>query len=374
MIRFSNYVCLFLALIYCPGVLSKDRPLDIIQEERAAASVLIPLKTDKWTKQAAAWLIEYIKKSSGVELPLFKDDDIPSGNVISVGHTNLVSREKISLDEFRWDDCRLVVRGNILFLVGRDDHGTKTHDWVGARGTCQAVVKFLEQSINARWFLPGPHGDFFDKKINIQVANDLDIISKTAFAYSDGRSVYDENTLDEPGKSLSALANNYRKSVKAAPGGHSYYHAVNTKKYFNDHPEYFALIDGKRTGEGNHLCSSLSNVKELLIDYMQMRFDQGLDWVSLGQEDGYLRCQCDECESKDNYRFRDWHREHRGRWEFYQNTVLPKTPPERLLLLHKQVIDSTLKVNPDQTVMLMCYAPTAWPSHEVKHFGRKRGG
>ena len=156
-----------MALIYCPGVLSKDRPLDIIQEEPAAASVLIPLKTDKWTKQAAAWLIEYIKKSSGVELPLFKDDDIPSGNVISVGHTNLVSREKISLDEFRWDDCRLVVRGNILFLVGRDDHGTKTHDWVGARGTCQAVVKFLEQSINARWFLPGPHGDFFDKKINM---------------------------------------------------------------------------------------------------------------------------------------------------------------------------------------------------------------
>ena len=137
--------------------------------------------------------------------------------------------------------------------------------------------------------------------------------------------------------------------------------------YFKDHPEYFALIDGKRTGEGNNLCTSNPDVKRLLVEWTQMRFDQGYDWVAIGQSDGYLRCQCSECEKLDNYR---GHPPGTQFEEFmYSPEGLRKTPPERVFLLHKAVIDEVAKSHPDKKVILMCYAPTAWPSKKIDYFG-----
>ena len=73
----------------------------------------------------------------------------------------------------------------------------------------------------------------------------------TSIVYSDGCSVYDRNISNEPGRSLSAQANNFRKAIKASPGGYTYYAAVSADQYFEEHTEYFALIERKRTRQGN---------------------------------------------------------------------------------------------------------------------------
>jgi len=344
--------------------------MELVRDGRPVATVLVPEKADQWTRTASGWLVDYLRRSTGARLSVVSEPASPEGIVISVGHTRRAVAFAIKLDGLRWDDCRLVVKRRTLFLIGRDDAGTKTHDWVGARGTCRAVIKFLEDTCGVRWFLPGPNGAVVPRHRSITVAVGLDVVGRTAMAYSDGRSVYDVNILNEPGRSLSAQANNFRKSVKVAPGGHTYYAAVSADRYFKDHPEYFAVLDGKRTGKGNHLCSTNPDVRRLLVEHTRRRFDQGLDWVSLGQEDGYTRCQCETCEKQDLYRFRDWHKKTGGRWETFQNTVLKQTPPERLFGLHKAVIDDVARTHPDKTMMLMCYAPTAWPSQEIPHFGK----
>jgi hypothetical protein len=344
----------------------------IVTDGKPAAVIVLPAAPDQFTKEASEWLVEYLQKASGAKLKVLLEKegvDPPTGPRISVGHTRLAALAKIDLSKLKWDGCRLVVVGDTLFLIGRDDFGTETHDWVGARGTCRAVIRFLEQHCGVRWFLPSPEGEFVPASQTIVVPRNLDDLFQPAFAYSDGRSVYDTNVFDNPGRSLAAQANNYRKAVKAAPGGHTYYHAVPADRYFAKHPEYFALLDGKRTGKGNHLCTSHPDVQRLLVEHLQKRFDQGLEWVSLGQEDGYLRCQCDNCESLDDYRFSDWHKKHGGRWETYQRTALKETPPERLFLLHKSVADQITNKHPGKKVMLMCYAPTAWPSHQIPSFG-----
>lgn len=350
---------------------TREEVLTFVTDGKGSATIVIPETPDFWTTEGSKWLAEYVRKASGVELKIVREEkgQTLAGPIISVGATALAANAGVDTRGLKWDDCRLVVKGDVLYLLGRDDAGTKTHNWVGARGTCRAVIRFLEDVCQVRWFLPGPQGEFVPAAKNIHVPRNLDRVVRTAFAYSDGRSVYDVNTLDEPGKSLAAQANNYRKAVKAAPGGHSYYHAVPTEKYFAEHPEYFALIDGKRTGTGNHLCTSNPDVKRLLVEYMRTRFDQGFEWVSLGQEDGYLRCQCDQCEKLDSYRFEEWRRKTAGRWETFQHTILKDTPPERLLQLHKSVADEVAKSHPERKLMLMSYAPTAWPSKKIEHFG-----
>lgn len=88
--------------------------------------------------------------------------------------------------------------------------------------------------------------------------------------------------------------------------------------------------------------------------------------MSLGQEDGYRRCQCDECEALDNYRGFPGGGMH---WEEFQNSMLADNLPERLFLLHKAVADENARSHPDKMMMLMCYAPTAWPSKKIDYFG-----
>jgi len=117
------------------------------------------------------------------------------------------------------------------------------------------------------------------------------------------------------------------------------------------------------------LCSSNAEVKQLLIEGVRRELDRGLDVVTLGQEDGYYRCRCAECEKLDSYRFSEWHKRTGGSWQQFQDTVLPNTPCERLFLLHKAVIDEVHKTHPDKSVLLMGYAPTAWPSKIIDNWG-----
>ena len=376
--RFSCLVLAWTALLL-PRDLQATEPVaafQIVRQGQPAATVVVPAEAQQWVKTAGDWLVKYVHKASGAKLPVhIEGKPLPPGRLISVGPTILAKKAGIHGDKLKWDGCRLRVNNRILFLIGHDDAGTKTHDWVGARGTNRAVIKLLEDHVGVRWFLPGPNGELVPRRTNLHVPSNLNTHFQPAFAYSDGRSVYDINILNEPGKSISAQANNYRKAVKAAPGGHTYYAAVSADQYFETHPEYFALIDGKRTKRGNHLCTSNPDVKRLLIQNMRSRYDQGLDWVSLGQEDGYLRCQCDRCEKLDDYRWTHWaaDRGKRGlpvRWEPFQRTVLRDKPCERLLMLHKDVADAVAESHPGKVVMLMAYAPTAWPSRKIPHFGK----
>ena len=365
---------------------AQEARLGLVKDGQAMATVVIPEEANYWTTMASKWLVEYVHKATRAKLNVVTEDlQMPEGTLISVGHTKIAEKAGIDISDLKYDGCKLVVSAQVLYLIGRDDPLLDVHlpagdgseneltDWVGARGTCRAVIKFLEDYCGIRWFLPGPQGEFVPKALDIQVPADLDQAFQPAFAYNDNRSPYDKNVLGEPGGTIGALANNYRKAVKVAPGGHTYYAAVPQQKYGRTHPEYYALIDGERRNAdwtkeaqgGHHLCSSNPDVKRLLVEYTQKRFDEGLDWMSVGQEDGYRRCQCDKCEALDNYR---------GfpagmRWIQFQRTMLRDNPPERVFRLHKAVIDEIAKSHPDKMVMLMCYAPTAWPSKKIEYFG-----
>ena len=238
----------------------------------------------------------------------------------------------------------MVVRENTLFLFGRDG---LQFDGAGAKGTCKAVVTFLEDYVGARWYLPGPEGAVIPQRRQVVVPKDLDRTVNPAFGYSHGRYAYGTGT-------PASFANHFRTALKVKSyGGHAYTEWLPEKKYFNDHPKYFALLDGKRVGKGNHLCSSNPEVAKILLAGIQKDFDSGYDWVALGQEDGYARCQCETCESLDNYR---------GGGSF-------ETPCERILLLYKWIAEQCMISHPDKTVHMIVYGPTRWPSKKFDKLG-----
>ncbi len=68
---------------------------------------------------------------------------------------------------------------------------------------------------------------------------------------------------------------------------------------FEKHPEYFALVDGKRTTNwgGQKFCTSNPGLRKTVVDYAirEIRKHPERDSISMEPSDGYGWCQCEEC-------------------------------------------------------------------------------
>jgi len=353
--------------------------LVIVGEHGAAATVVTPDDADTWTLMAAGWLRDYVEKVTGAKLSVVAESKRPAGAVISVGHTRLAEAAGISTDTLKHDGCRMIVKGNVLYLIGRDvaplhpnykavpnparqpwDYipiilkGHRTPVKIGAKGTCRAVTRFLEQACGVRWLVPTPKGTVIPKRSRIAVAADLDETFEPWMMYHSNRLLY-----GDPRSEPAAYANNYRSAVKLySAGGHTLPRWVPTETYFADHPEYFTLVNGKRTGVGNHLCASNQGVRDIVLKSIQAQFEAGYDLVQLGASDGYVACECSACRQLSNHTgARDADGalalEHRG---------------GPIFDLARWVAEQCLDKYPGRFVHVLIYGPTSSPPKRFKGF------
>jgi hypothetical protein len=79
---------LLLSLLVAGRSFGADR-LVLVQNGVPAAAIMIPDDADAWTKMAADWVAEYVKRTTGAELPTVVEGKSPRGPLIAVGHTKL---------------------------------------------------------------------------------------------------------------------------------------------------------------------------------------------------------------------------------------------------------------------------------------------
>lgn len=361
--RISSRVAVLTALFVgasASATWSADAPLYLVRDGKATSTIVIPEDAHSWTAEAAKWVMIYVARSTGAHLKIVPESKAPTGRLISVGHTQLARKAGIGVDDLKWDGYRMVAKGNVLYLIGRDQ---KLLGGWGARGTNRAAMAFVEEFCGVRFFLPTPEGEFVPEARDVSVPAGLNKTFVPAFAYMDGRRPY------RTGRAESFAHNTGTGGgIRAERScSHTMPLFVPAEKYFDEHPEYFALIGGKRR-KGRHLCSSNPEVRQILLREVRRQFDKGYDWCILGQEDGYQACRCPRCESLDNYKpgARFWE----GPGAVQQATkMLRENPCERVLLLEKWIVDECRKSHPDKTVQILVYAPTLWPSREFDRFG-----
>ena len=342
--------------------------LTLVWNGKPVSTIVIPDKPTHWETIAARWLQTYVAKSSGAKLSIVPESKAPKGNLISVGHTNLARKQGIKTDDLKYDGCKMIVKGKVLYLIGRDVPGITPkaagYD-AGARGTLRAVTKFLEDVVGVRWFVPTPAGERVPSHKSISVRQDLNVSFSPAFGFAHGRYIY--------GSGPAGIANNFRTAILVRSyGGHSYYSWVPEKTHGKTHPEYFMMTArGKRDPGGNHLCTSNPDVRKLLRKGLFEQFDNGFEWVACGQTDGYQRCQCPKCEAMDDYgdwKVRGWTTGTDATWE-EKLKLMCEHPCERLHLTHKWLIDEAKKKHPRKKVHLLVYGPTVTPSKKLDYYG-----
>ncbi|MBM4045834.1 MAG: DUF4838 domain-containing protein, partial [Planctomycetes bacterium] len=337
-------LCLALCLAFAGGA----QGLDVVRDGKAVARIVVPDSPDDYTKLAAGWIRDYVKKASGAELAIVEEGkDGGAGPRICLGATKAAAAAGIRGEGIKWDGCRLAVKGETLFLAGHDEPGVGKVDYKAPKGTCRAAVTFLEEFCGVRWLVPSPMGEFVPERKDIVVPDDLDRTVAPAFLYATGRFIYGART-------PAGYANNFREALRLyTAGGHTWPVWVSVSQYYKDHPEYFALNGSQRCStEWNHLCTSHPDVKLILLRELRKKFDEGYDWAQLAQSDGYRRCECPTCDAMDNYR--TW----QGGSETFVFKTLPENPCERILTVHRDIAAEALKSHPGKTVHIISYGPT----------------
>ncbi len=90
-----------------------------------------------------------------------------------------------------------------------------------------------------------------------------------------------------------------RASGRRIAHGHNLTNTVPPKTYFDTHPEYYALVDGRR--QPTQLCTSNPEVIRLSIEHITAYFDQHPEAMSysLCPDDNKAFCECDACTALD---------------------------------------------------------------------------
>jgi len=242
-------------------------------------------------KQPYTELAAYIEKVTGRQLDTVCEDDFqptPGKFPLYVGDCSL-TREMLGtkLAKVDRDGYMMVIEPTRVFLVGPRRLATY---W--------AVCQFLQDYLNVRWLMPGPLGE--------------DIIPSKRIVLSPVRRVVEPVILSRqwsgvgyaPGGIEWSLR--HRVHMASVYARHKFHHNLQNifdpDKYYDEHPEYFPLRDGKRfrPKHGAHdwqPCMTEPGTVQVAAQAARDYFNEHPDAesFSFGVSDGAGWCHCPQC-------------------------------------------------------------------------------
>ena len=179
----------------------------------------------------------------------------------------------------------------------------------GNKGVINGVYRFLEEFCGCHWYeaevIVVPENE------NLTVPRDINIEYTPFFEYSETDT---RSAMDAEFSVANGLTGGIYKDLSPEQGGAVEYiggssHTLVNRYckpsvYFEEHPEYFALVDGVRTG--TQLCLTNENVKDVVtaeaLALLEKKHnpDADVQILSITQADNGYYCQCNNCSALDN--------------------------------------------------------------------------
>lgn len=179
----------------------------------------------------------------------------------------------------------------------------------GNKGTINGVYAFLEKFCGCHWYetqvIIAPENS------TLTVPADIDIKYTPFFEYTETDTA---SSRDIEFSLANGLIGGAYRDFTAEQGAAVEYlgrfcHTMTTffcksETYFDEHPEYFALRNGKRTP--NQLCLTNEKVKDIVtaevLELLESEHnpDADIQIVSLTQHDNFDYCQCNNCKAIDD--------------------------------------------------------------------------
>jgi len=310
--------------------------LELAVKGQTEYRIVIPEAAPAPTANAAIELVRWLDEVTGARFAIVTDDRRPQPREISVGRTNRLHKRHVDftntdLQQFGY---AIAVEGERLLLVG------------GNRGPDSAVFALLEEDLGCRWYTPAI--THIPRRPTLRLRPTLrtyvpQLQHRTAFSYRNPRWVY-HNRAD---RFATPLPDAWGGSFSHAPGYsvHTFHKLLPAKQYFEDHPEYYAMIRGRRSPRS--LCMTHPQVPDLVADNVIAALDQTpeVDTISVSQNDGPGYCTCPNCQ------------------DLIDQEGSPTGP---LIHFINQVAEKVEKAHPDVLVSTLAYLYTAMPPRTLK--------
>ena len=242
-------------------------------------------------RYAAQQLKTYLDRITSLNFPEGGED--APGNVIVVGTGPLAERLAGPIEPGSLGEEGFIIKSSPGFIViagGRP------------RGTLYGVYEFLER-LGVRFFTP--HCEKIPYSYDLS-APELDVAQKPTLEYREHLYRFYH---DYPDFAVKSRVNGSYCRMSEKQGGfisyawfvHTFDTIISPEEYFDEHPEYFSFVDGKRLKECTQLCLTNPDVLSIAVEKVKDALRKAPDAriISVSQNDWDNHCDCDKCSAID---------------------------------------------------------------------------
>jgi Domain of unknown function (DUF4838)/Glycosyl hydrolase family 67 N-terminus len=306
-------------------------PLTLVRDGRPMGVIVAPTTGATDDVQAGVELQRYLRKMSGATVPIVAAATEGQTSV-RVGVFGRPPVDGWAGTRPPRDGFAIEAHGRTLFVVGGDE-----------RGALYGAYDLLETDLGVRWFMPGDLGE------DVPVRRDVNLPQKPRRGQPAFEAVGGFSWAGGPG------AADWEKHVRALVGPRSAFFGHNwsgiiapTPENKADHPDWFAIHDGRRTDQ---LCSGNAEVVRLTVARAREFFAQQPDALvfSISPNDGDEFCEDERCRSID----RLYH-------------VTDGSLTDRLVYFGNEVLTGLAESHPGKQVGLLAYMSYIRPPRVVR--------
>ena len=298
----------------------------LAKDGQATSCIILADNAGPVEKHAAAELAAYLEKITGAKAETVVS---PSGSKYNIYIGTLKSKNLPLTLEMKSSAKKL---GEDGYMLAADEKGLRI---VGqnSRGALYGVYGLLKKYGNVRWFFPGLEGEYCPRSPDCVVSSGVTIANPSfqsrtlntvcANVNSKMTDTWDwmvrngmQIETSKAGRKGLHPEEREKRGDENVGGGHSFSYLI-SDNLFDEHPEYFALIDGQRVPQSGRLdavpgkrdlggqayqpCTSNPKVVEIMTEKL-------IEWGEIpsrggsfliGNNDSQGWCQCENCRKLD---------------------------------------------------------------------------
>lgn len=291
----EKIVFILLAILSVFFSIACSEPVSLTLSDRGKAKYVIVLPDEPLPVEttAANELKKYLDKVTNSKFSIIHESDADTSQpLLVVGNSSLAKTllPKVDATQLPYDGIVVETIGKDIIMLGHP-----------VRGTLYAVNTFLEEAVGVRWWTSTD--SYIPKAKRLKVPM-LHIRYAPDLTY---REAFYKDAFKDEAFAAQMKCNGDFSKITPEYGGyhkfqyfvHSFYPILPPQNYFEKHPEWYSMIDGKRTHHHAQLCLSNDAMrKEFTKNVLDtLRSHPDMDFISISQNDCHGACQCEHCQA-----------------------------------------------------------------------------
>jgi hypothetical protein len=276
------------------GQFTTQAAITLAKHQKANSVILRQAGATPAELHAVTELADVLKQITGAEFSVQDAGPKAPKRAILVG-PGATARElfpEIPWDKLGQEQIVIKTKGNRLLLAGGRP-----------RGTLYAVSQFLQEQCGVRWW--APWASHIPKQPALRLGK-LDICYQPPF---ESRDPFWYPAFNREW-ALRNFSNSQSAHIPEELGGciiykgfvHTFYPLVPPQEHFAAHPEWFSLINDKRTTDHAQLCLTNPKLRDFVVERVKqwLRESPQARIISVSQNDWHGACQCPDCKAVDD--------------------------------------------------------------------------